>query len=106
MNETSCIGCKYLYSEGDGYSNYTVLEQEVKCAKDANPNLPAYMPCDWDADNDNWTRTNSSRCEFYSSGGMVALDVDGEDGPADYIDDEDAISAICAHSGRSRNGEK
>jgi len=36
---------------------------------------------------------------------MVTLDVDGEDGPVDYTDDEEAIVAICAHSGRSRNGD-
>ena len=41
VNEKSCVGCKFLYSEGKGYSNYTWEETEVRCAKDKNPNLPA-----------------------------------------------------------------
>lgn len=105
----SCVGCKYLYSEGSYYSNYTWLETCVKCAKDKNPNLAdgeAKEPYDWNqkAENDNWPVTNSSRCELYTEGIYVELDVDGENGPADESKDEEQIIAICEHSERGRNG--
>ena len=104
MNKKSCVGCKFLYSEGQGYSNYTWEDTEVRCAKDKNPNLPAPEGCDWTPQGDNWPKTNTSRCELYAPGGMVTLDVDGEDGPATYTQDEEAIAAICEHSGRGRTG--
>lgn len=105
MNDKSCVGCKFLYSKGLGYSNYTWEENEVRCAKDKNPNLPAEEGFDWTPQNDNWAKTNASRCELYAVGGeMVKLDVDGDDGPADYTQDEEAIAAICEHSGLGRNG--
>ncbi len=104
MNEKSCVGCKFLYSEGQGYSNYTWEDTEVRCAKDKNQNLPAPEGCDWTPHCDNWPKTNASRCELYAAGEMVALDVDGDDGPATYTQDEEAIAAICAHSGRGRTG--
>lgn len=53
---------------------------------------------------DNWDKTNKSRCELYAPGDKVAMDVDGDDGPADFTKDEEAIAAICAHSGRLRDG--
>jgi hypothetical protein len=107
MNEKSCIGCKYLYSEGIGYSNYTWMATEVRCAKNRNNNLPAEEPYNRKKQPDNWSATKDSRCELYSvllTGEMVAMDVDGEDGPADFTQDEEAIVAICVHSGRLRNG--
>lgn len=104
MNEKSCVGCKYLYTYGSGYSNWTHLDDVVCCAKNRNPNLEDEEPDDWNMEDDNWPKTNASRCELYSPGEMVRLDVDGEDGPADYTDDEDAIAAICEDSGRERNG--
>lgn len=105
----SCIGCKYLYSEGSGYSNYTWEETYVRCAKEKNPNLAhggLEEPYDWNKneENDNWPATNGSRCTYYSRGVYVELDVDGENGPADESDDEEQIDAICIHSGRERNG--
>lgn len=100
----SCVGCKFLYSHGSGYSNWTWLETNVNCAMNRNKNLPQEEPSDWNKVNDNWPATNNSKCEFYSEGPYVELDVDGENGPADYTDDEAAIAAICAHSGRPRDG--
>lgn len=106
MNEKSCVGCKFLYTEGSGYSNYTWEDTDVRCAREKNPNLPASEPYDWKREDDNWPATNASRCELYATheGELVALDVDGDDGPADYTSDEEAITAICEHSGRGRNG--
>ena len=68
MNEKSCVGCKFLYSEGQGYSNYTWEDTEVRCAKDKNQNLPAPEGCDWTPHCDNWPKTNASRCELYAAG--------------------------------------
>lgn len=106
MNEKSCVGCKFLYTEGSGYSNYTWEDTDVMCAQEKNPNLPASKPYDWKRSDDNWPTTNASRCELYATheGDLVELDIDGEDGPADYTSDEEAIAAICQHSGRGRNG--
>lgn len=127
MNDTSCIGCKFLYAEGTEYSNYTWEATDVRCAKDRNPNLPAEQPEDWCDNPDNWQNTKDSRCELYahsntddfvlpallSTSGfyllerrrfLMTLDVEGYDGPADYTDDEESILAICAHSGRPRKG--
>jgi hypothetical protein len=104
MNEKSCVGCKFLYGQGTGYSNWTWLDTDISCAKDKNPNLPAEEGSDWTKEHDNWPKTRDSRCELYAPGEMVTLDVDGEDGPGDYTDDEETIAAICAHSGRGRNG--
>jgi hypothetical protein len=102
----SCVGCKWLYQEGTGYSNYTWENDDVRCALDRNPNLTAERPSDWnqDAATDNWPATNRSRCDRYAPGEYVALDVDGEDGPADKTTDEDQIRLICEHSGRKPHG--
>lgn len=106
MNGKSCVGCKFLYAIGEGYSNYTWYSDDVRCAKAKNQNLPAKWPEDWKPESDNWPKTKDSRCELYADGKMVILDVDGDDGPADYIQDEETISAICADSGRGRNGDE
>ena len=105
----SCVGCKYLYAEVSGFSNYTWMETYVRCAKDKNPKLAdgkAEEPYDWNkkAENDNWPMTNSGRCELYAAGKFVVLDVEGEDGPADKSEDEEQIKAICEHSGRGPHG--
>ena len=103
-DEKSCVGCKFLYTQGRGYSNYTWLETDVDCAKDKNPNLPREEPADWNMKEDNWPATMGGRCSLYELGEMVALDVEGEDGPADCTQDEETIAAVCEHSGRGRHG--
>lgn len=104
MNEKSCVGCKFLYGELAGYSNYTCEDTEIRCAKDKNPNLPAMEPDDWVETPDNWKATTAARCELYAPGEKVTLDVDGEDGPADHTTDEEAIAVICAHADRLPRG--
>jgi len=106
----SCVGCKWLYQIGVGYSNYTWEDDDVRCAQNRNPNLAAadnYAPFDWrneTPEEDNWPLTNKSRCELYAEGQYVHMDVDGEDGPADFTDDEDQIRVICEHSARKPHG--
>jgi hypothetical protein len=46
----SCVGCMYLFLEDDGYSNYTVTDTLVHCARALNPNLiyrDMQRPSDW-----------------------------------------------------------
>lgn len=98
--DQSCLGCKFLYRQDRGYSNWTVEETEALCAHDANPNLPANEPWDWTTGGgDNWPKTNRSRCVRYSAGKQVGLDVDGEVHPRDCTDDPETIAAVCAHAG-------
>lgn len=100
----SCVGCKFLYTYGIGYSNYTWEENRVCCALNNNSNLPADECWDWKSDkpeNDNWDKTNSSRCIRYAPGKMVKLDVEGEDCAADCTSDPEAIEAIDKDSGRN-----
>lgn len=102
----SCARCAYLYLHDRGYSNWTVTETDVLCALDRNPNLvdgPS-EPHDWNWDpaNDNWPKTNNSRCSKYEPiDCMIQLDVDGtplraNDGPNMRV-----LEAIAKHSGRS-----
>lgn len=99
-NEHSCIGCKFLYARERGYSNYTVEDTEISCAKDRNPNLSASEPCDWNMKDDNWPNTNASRCELYAAGEWITLDVDGEYSVDRQSNDPEQIASIRAHSGQ------
>lgn len=98
----SCIGCKFLYTQGEGYSNYTWLADAVHCALDLNPKLAdgPDKPSDWnlDVNQDNWPKTQYGRCNRYAEGVFIRLDVDGEDHPADYSTDQEQIDAIRAHA--------
>lgn len=103
------MGCKFLYGHGTGYSNWTWMDTEVNCALDKNPYLSggASEGHDWNQDplKDNFPATRDGRCDSYADGGeYLVLDVDGENGPADFTDDPEAIEAICKHSGRGPHG--
>ena len=97
--EQSCLGCKFLYTQDSGWSNWTVEETEVRCALRANPNLPADQPWNWTTGGgDNWPATNASRCVNFAAGPSVSLDVEGETHPRDCTDDPETIAAVCAHA--------
>ena len=101
---TSCVGCKFLYGDGDGYSNYTWMETWVHCALDFNKelrndhdiphNLAKTKPED-----DKWPPTASGRCECYSPGVFIVLDPDREDHPSEVSQDQGQIEAICRADG-------
>jgi hypothetical protein len=97
---TSCQGCKFLYLQDSGYSNYTVEETEVNCALDLNKDLPARDPWDRKDDPDNWPATMYGRCNRFEEGPQVHLDVDGEDSIDAQTEDEEARRAISLHTGR------
>ena len=98
-NEKSCVGCKFLYMQDTGYSNYTVEGTDAICAKGRNPNLGAEVPYDWKQNPDNWSATNESRCELYEFSEItVSLDVDGECKAAAQTDDAEVIAAIDGES--------
>lgn len=112
----SCVGCKFLYGDGSGYSNYTWEETNVTCTKGKNPNLPKEQPYDWNMseDKDNWGPTQDGRCELYKEGSYIVLDPDREcwpreragklciDEPIDF-DDEEQYEAIVDDDGRCDN---
>jgi len=107
----SCLGCKYLYSHGRGYSNYTWEDTEIKCALELNNNLPADQPYDWSHRHDketnlpdNWPKTNNARCNKYVAGNMVELDIDSENGPADFTNDKEVIVLIGKQCNRNPQG--
>lgn len=99
-NETSCIGCKFLYAHDRGYSNWTVEDTEIICALALNPALPASEPYDWKQEDDNWNATKNGRCSRYATGPRVRLDVDEEDTVESQTDDAEQRAAIKKHSGR------
>lgn len=118
----SCVGCKFLYGQGYGYSNYTWENTNIKCALNRNQHLLGDVEegFDWiiDPSKDNCPATRDSRCECYAvtpvdlllnvqNGlpfGYFHLDVDGEDGAADFTKDPDAILAISKHADRGLHG--
>jgi hypothetical protein len=91
----SCVGCKFLWADGIGYSDYTWIDTDVKCAKERNPNLPTAEPFDWKHEPDNLPATKDARCSEYAQGPYITVSPDGywNDEP---IDDEQK-SAISAH---------
>lgn len=99
MNDKSCVGCKFLYAKDSGYSNYTVEETTIECAKSFNKDLPADRPYDWRHEPDNWAKTMYGRCSNYAVGIMVHLDVDGEETVEDQTEDPDVRMAINAQQG-------
>lgn len=115
MNQ-SCLGCKYLYGRGDGYSNWTWLDTDVHCALNRNPKLPATMPSDWTfshwegteplPDFDNWPATATSRCDQFEEGKFMTLDIEEEDGPATFSDDPAQVATICLHADRPPFGSR
>lgn len=95
MNETSCVGCKFLCRQDHGYSNYTVEEVEIFCAKNLNHNLPDMEPYNWITQGvDMWPKTNESRCDSYSAGEGADFDVDGEVKDEAYIGDAELYAAL------------
>lgn len=99
LGHNSCVGCKFLYMQDVGYSNYTVENTDVICALNKNRHLPAGMPYDWVCSsdgNDNWGYTNNSRCERFAEreGDLIHLDIDGNTYVEDFTSDPEVIAAI------------
>jgi hypothetical protein len=96
----SCLGCKFLYDQDEGYSNYTVIDTSTICALDLNDKLPAESPRDRQSNPDNWPATMCGRCDRYAEGVAVHLDVEGDDYVEDQTEDEEQRAAILKSSGR------
>lgn len=100
-NSKSCCGCKFLYGDGVGYSNYTWMETLVVCALDKNPllNDKNEEPYNWtnNAVNDNWERTKDNRCNRYDVGKYIVLDPDREIILSEESEDNEQINAITKH---------
>lgn len=96
---TTCRGCKFLYLDGSGYSNWTWMETYVRCAKEANPALllDQSEPYDWQTQaegEDMWPPTMNSRCELYSPGPLVTLDPDRQYDLNEFSNDQNQIETI------------
>jgi hypothetical protein len=87
MNEKSCVGCKFLFGDGNGYSDYTWMDTGVRCARERNPKLPVDEPYDWQMEPDNLPATMEGRCDLYSPGPYITISPDGNPN-SDPIDDE------------------
>lgn len=82
----SCAGCKWVYEQDEGYSNWTVESASLICIMNNNPNLPADLPYDWSHRNtrydesivDNWDITKNSRCDLYQNVAPHRVNVDVE----------------------------
>lgn len=97
----SCVGCKFLYGQDIGWSNWTVTDTEVRCMLANNPMLPETMPVDWinsSPEEDNWPVTMNSRCHKYDEGEFFVLDVEGETTIEVSSNDPEVIAAF-------RNGQ-
>lgn len=96
----SCVGCKFLYAQDEGYSNYTVEDTDIHCAMGRNASLPASKPYDWEWNietADNWPATNASRCERYVLGkSMPHFDVDGDETALTQAHDLESLLALIS----------
>lgn len=113
----SCVGCKHLYSKGSGYSNYTWLETYLRCTKNKHPKLLEdgshnEYPSDWKnetPEGDNWPLTNQSRCELYTSGSFIEMDVDCDDEHellSEHGNDIRHLFEAITHAGRDKRYPK
>ena len=84
MNK-SCYGCKFLFGDGDGYSDWTWLDTNVTCALDLNSELPK-SEC-FDMSVEKMLEKLGGKCDRYSSGPYITISPDGEAND-DFIDDE------------------
>jgi hypothetical protein len=68
-----CTNCKYCVEEGFGYSNYTVEGTEVDCLLGLNPAMPVDRFYGEEP-----SLSFAERCEKFTKGCSVYLDVDRE----------------------------
>ncbi len=99
--DSKCTGCKFLYSEGLGYSNDQRTGTRLSCAVNRQANLPIELLL---TDSVQATQAGLSGCDRFAPGVQVSLDVTGHDGASLYCSDPEQIEAITVHSGRPRQG--
>lgn len=97
----SCLGCKFLYENGTGYSNYTWMETYLLCALDRNHNLLSgeiESPYGFeDQKEDRFNPTKNSRCEKYDKGVFITLPPDRDEDLCDESEDFEQIDLIWSH---------
>ena len=113
MSKTrSCIGCKFFYADGSGYSNYTWEETTARCALGKNKAFEEKeweIPCDMATNpaKDEWEPTRDGRCKAFKPGEHIVLDPDrecwgrgfpGSTTPAYWeSEDQEQLDAIWSH---------
>lgn len=91
----NCDGCKFLYLDGRGYSDWTWEETWVTCALNLNPFLPVEEPMDYREDNVGrlrWLATMAHECDQYAAGTQVCVSPDGN--IREFTDDAEQMYAI------------
>lgn len=100
--QPTCSGCKFLYSEGLGYSNDQRTGTRLSCAINHQPQLPMDFQ---GTDSIHPLHQTLKGCHLHSSGQHISLDVAGREGASLYSTDPEQIEAITNHSGRPVEGE-
>lgn len=91
----NCHGCKYLYLDGQGYSDYTWEETYVTCALDKNEALPMQEPYNYNEDSVGtlrWLAMLACECDSYSPGEQVTVTPDRN--IDNFTDDDEQMLAI------------
>lgn len=108
-DDKSCSNCKFLYADGQGYSNYTWMDTYVRCALDRNTNLKdndidkPYFKGEVEKLFSVWDATASSRCDAYKPGKFLTLDPDRHCDELIECDDDEQVEAILKHDSGQRD---
>jgi hypothetical protein len=88
----NCQDCKFLSSQDDGYSNWTVTNTVVSCLKGKFKDIE---------DSYTWEEKKFydqfNNCEHFKEGCGPTFDVDGEITIEDYKDDEEVYQLLVKH---------
>ena len=101
-SEPHCEGCKYLYSEGVGFSNDQRTGTRLSCALNRQADLPKELAL---SESGQEVSKTLLACDGYASGRYLSFDVMGYEGASLYSFDTEQIDAITAHSKRPREGQ-
>lgn len=95
----TCHGCKFLYEDGQGYSDCTWEDTFLTCALHLNDKLPIEQPYSYNDDMTQtlrWMATLSlpDGCEKFSAGEVVCVTPDGN--IQNFTSDDEQMRAIIA----------
>lgn len=104
---TSCEGCKFLYADGEGHSDYTWMDTWIRCALDKNAYLKEHgfqEPLDWKEESNLLKRIaifNNQQCDRYERGEFIQVSPDGNlcSYDSNGIHDDEQLLAIAEHRG-------
>lgn len=74
-----CTDCMFQVTGDAGYSNWTVEETTYGCLLNKHPKLPKIGSYTWETEHTK-TMAFASKCDSYSEGKRIELDVDHDEG--------------------------